>query len=173
MSSLGKQPDLVLTICTYRAYFSLPGTHPFSGGYEAVLDPYRIELINAAAVQTPASVSQKNLHGQSTRRPYRLPPVACDARARQGSGPRPHIPHPLRQLLHQSDGKTALKVGRRDICEPRRRVLQDRALGGVGPHVPSLRLGRLCAKRRRHRQVSLRRREHHAVGTLWCGRRGG
>ena len=46
-------------ICTYREYFSLPETHPFSGSYEAVLEPYRIDPMNAAATQTPASVSQK------------------------------------------------------------------------------------------------------------------
>ena len=59
MSGLGGQPDLAPTICTYRAYFSLPETDPFSGGYEAVLDPYRIDPMNAAATQTPASVSQQ------------------------------------------------------------------------------------------------------------------
>ena len=59
MASLGGQLDLVPKIFTYRAYFSLPETDPFSGGYEAVLDPYRIDLMNADAAQTPASVSQQ------------------------------------------------------------------------------------------------------------------
>ena len=59
MAGLGGQPNLAPTICTYRAYFSLPETDPFSGGYEAVLDPYRIDPMNAAATQTPASVSQQ------------------------------------------------------------------------------------------------------------------
>ena len=58
MSSLGGSPDLVPTICTYCAYFSSPETDPFSGGYEAVLEPYRIDPMNAAAYKTPARVSQ-------------------------------------------------------------------------------------------------------------------
>ena len=56
MAGLDGQPDLAATICTYRAYFSLPETDPFSGSYEAMLDPYRIDPMNA---QTPASVSQQ------------------------------------------------------------------------------------------------------------------
>ena len=59
MAGLDRQPDLEPTICTYRAYFSLPETDPFPGDYEAVLDPYWIDPINAAAAQTPASVSQQ------------------------------------------------------------------------------------------------------------------
>ena len=58
MAGFGGPPNLVPTICTYRAYFSSPETDPFSGGYVAVLEPYRIETMNAAATQTPASVSQ-------------------------------------------------------------------------------------------------------------------
>ena len=59
MSRLGGQPGLASTICTHRAYFSRPETDPFSGNYEAVLDPYRVNLMNAAAALTPASVSQQ------------------------------------------------------------------------------------------------------------------
>ena len=59
MAGLGGLPDLVPTICTYRAYFSFPETDPFSGNYEVVLEPYLIDPMNAAAVQTPASVSQQ------------------------------------------------------------------------------------------------------------------
>ena len=59
MTGLGGPPDLVPIICTYRAYFSSPETDPISGGYEAVLDPYRIYPMNAAAAQTPDSVSQQ------------------------------------------------------------------------------------------------------------------
>ena len=59
MAGLGGEPYLAPMICTYHEYFSLPETHPFSGSYEAVLEPYRIDPMNAAATQTPASVSQK------------------------------------------------------------------------------------------------------------------
>ena len=58
MAGLGVQPDLAPTICMYRAYFSRPETDPFSGNYEAVLDPYWVDPMNAAAALTPASVSQ-------------------------------------------------------------------------------------------------------------------
>ena len=64
MAGLGGQPDLDPTIFTYRAYFSRPETDPFSGNYEAVLDPYRVEPMNAAAALTPARVSQK-IYGAS------------------------------------------------------------------------------------------------------------
>ena len=46
-------------MCTYRAYFSSPETDPFSGDYQAVLELYFIDPMNAAAAQTPASVSQQ------------------------------------------------------------------------------------------------------------------
>ena len=59
MDGLCGPPDLVPTICTYRSYFSSPETDPFSGGYEAVLEPYRIDPMNAASAQTPASISQQ------------------------------------------------------------------------------------------------------------------
>ena len=59
MAGLGGQPDLAPTICTYRAYFSRPETDLFPGNYEAVLDPYRVDPMNAAAALTPASVSQQ------------------------------------------------------------------------------------------------------------------
>ena len=59
MAGLGGPPDLVPTICTYRAYLSSPETYPFSGGYEAVLDPYMIHPMNAVATKTLASVSQQ------------------------------------------------------------------------------------------------------------------
>ena len=59
MAGLGGQPDLAPTICTYRAYFSRPETDLFSGSYEAVLGPYRVDPMNAAATFTPASVSQQ------------------------------------------------------------------------------------------------------------------
>ena len=59
MAGLGGQPDLAPIICTYYAYFSLPETDPFPGNYEAVLDPYRIDPMNAGVALTPASVSQQ------------------------------------------------------------------------------------------------------------------
>ena len=46
-------------ICMYRAYFSSPETDPFSGDYWAVLQPYLINPMNAAAAHTPASMSQQ------------------------------------------------------------------------------------------------------------------
>ena len=59
MADLDGHPDLAPTICTYRTYFSCPETDPFSGDYEAGLDPYRIDPMNAAAALAPASVSQQ------------------------------------------------------------------------------------------------------------------
>ena len=59
MAGLGGQPDLAPKISTYRAYFSRPETDMFSGDYEAVLDPYRIDPMNASAALTTASVSQQ------------------------------------------------------------------------------------------------------------------
>ena len=59
MAGLGGPPDLVPTICTYRAYLSSPETDPFSSDYEAVLEPCFIDPMNVAAAQTPASVSQQ------------------------------------------------------------------------------------------------------------------
>ena len=59
MAGLEDPPNSVPTICTYRAYFSTPETDPFSGGYESVLEPYRIDPTNAVTTQTPASVSQQ------------------------------------------------------------------------------------------------------------------
>ena len=59
MAGLGSPPNMVPTICTYRAYFSSPDTDPFSSDYEAVLEPYLIDPMNAAAAQTPASISQQ------------------------------------------------------------------------------------------------------------------
>ena len=57
MAGLIGQPDLEPPICTYRAYFSRPKTDPFSGNYAAVLDPYRVDRLNAANAPTPASVA--------------------------------------------------------------------------------------------------------------------
>ena len=59
MAGLGDPAVLVPTICTYRAYFYSPETDPFSGDYETFLEPYIIDPMNAAAAQTPASVSQQ------------------------------------------------------------------------------------------------------------------
>ena len=59
MAGLGGHSDLAPTIYMYREYFSCPETDPFPGNYEAVLDPYWIDLMNAAAALTPASVSQQ------------------------------------------------------------------------------------------------------------------
>ena len=59
MAGLIVQPDLKPPICTYFAYFSRPETDPLSGDYTAVLDPYCVDPMNAAAVPTPASVSQQ------------------------------------------------------------------------------------------------------------------
>ena len=58
MARIGGPPVLVPTICTYRAYFSFPETDSFSSDYNAVLEPYLIDPMNAAAAQTPASVSE-------------------------------------------------------------------------------------------------------------------
>ena len=59
VAGLDGLPVLVPTICTYRAYFSSLETDPFSGVYKAVLDPYLIDPMNAAAAQMLASVSQQ------------------------------------------------------------------------------------------------------------------
>ena len=57
MASLGSHPDLAPIICTYLAYLSRPETAPFSGDYEAVLDPYRVDPMNTSAALTPDIVS--------------------------------------------------------------------------------------------------------------------
>ena len=59
MAGLDGPLVLVPTISTYRTYFSSPYTHPFSGEYQAVLEPYPVNLMNAGAAQTPASVYQQ------------------------------------------------------------------------------------------------------------------
>ena len=59
VASFGGPPVLFPTTCMYHAYLSSSETDPFSGNYEAVLEPYLIDTMNAAAAQTPASVSQK------------------------------------------------------------------------------------------------------------------
>ena len=59
MAGLIVQPDLAPPIRAYRAYFSRPETDPFSGNYTAVLYPYRVDPMNAAAAPTPASVAQQ------------------------------------------------------------------------------------------------------------------
>ena len=59
MAALGGTPVLVNKIFTYRTYFSSPETDPFYGDYEAVLEPYLIDPMNAAAAQTPVSVSRQ------------------------------------------------------------------------------------------------------------------
>ena len=70
MAGLLGQPDLAPPIRTYRAYFSRPETDPFGGNYAAVLDPYRVDPLNAAAAPTPASVAQQiyaaSQHGDPT-----------------------------------------------------------------------------------------------------------
>ena len=58
MAGLGGPPNLVPAIFTYCAFFSSPETDPFSGSYEAVLEPSRIYPMNADAAQTTGSVSQ-------------------------------------------------------------------------------------------------------------------
>ena len=57
MAGLIGQPDLAPPIRTYRANFSRPKTDPFSGDYTAVLDPYRVDPLNAPTATTPASVA--------------------------------------------------------------------------------------------------------------------
>ena len=59
MAGLLGQPDLAPPIRTYRAYFSRPETDPYGGDYPAVVDPYRVDPLNATAVPTPASVTQQ------------------------------------------------------------------------------------------------------------------
>ena len=56
MAGLIGQPDLAPSICMYPVYFPRPETDPFSGDYTSVLDPYRVDPMNAAAAPTPASV---------------------------------------------------------------------------------------------------------------------
>ena len=58
MAGLLDQPDLAPPIRMYRAYFSKPETDPFGGDYAAVLDPYRVDPLNAASALTQASVTQ-------------------------------------------------------------------------------------------------------------------
>ena len=58
MAGLRKPPNLVPIICMYRAYLYSPETDQFFSGYEAVLEPYLIDPMNAATTQTLASVSQ-------------------------------------------------------------------------------------------------------------------
>ena len=58
MADLIGQPDLAPPIRTYCAYFSRPETDPFGGDYAAVLEPYQVDPLNAAAAPTPASVAQ-------------------------------------------------------------------------------------------------------------------
>ena len=59
MAGLIGQPDLAPPIHTYQAYFSRPENNPFGGDYAAVLEPYRVDPLNAAAALTPASVAQQ------------------------------------------------------------------------------------------------------------------
>ena len=59
MAGLVVQPDLAPPICMYRAYFPRPETDPFSGDYAAVLEPYHMDPLNAAAAPTPARVAQQ------------------------------------------------------------------------------------------------------------------
>ena len=59
MAGLLGQPDLAPLIRMYRAYFPKPETDPFDGDYAAVLDPYQVDPLNAAAAPTPASVTQQ------------------------------------------------------------------------------------------------------------------
>ena len=155
MASLGGGTNLVPTICTYCAYFSSPETDPFPSGYEAVLYPYSIYPMDAAAKQTLVSVYQ-HIYSKPERITHRLSPVARNTRARQGSGTRPYIFTSLHHLLHKSDETTAMHVGRWNVRKPQTRVLRHRDLGGVGPHVTLPRPGRLYDERRSHRHISLR-----------------
>ena len=59
MAGLIGQPNLAPPIFTYRAYFSRLNTDTFSGNYTAVLDPYLVDPLNAAAAPTPASMAQQ------------------------------------------------------------------------------------------------------------------
>ena len=59
MATLKGHPDLAPLICTYRAYFSRPETHPFGSNYAVVLEPYRVDPLNAAAAPTPTSVTEQ------------------------------------------------------------------------------------------------------------------
>ena len=58
MAGLLGQLDLAPPIRTYRAYLFRLDMDPFGGDYAAVLDPYRVDPLNAAAAPTPASVAQ-------------------------------------------------------------------------------------------------------------------
>ena len=75
MTRLGGQLDLAPTICMYRTYFSRPETDPFSGDYEAVLYPYRIDPMNAAA----APLLRPAYCNKSTKPAIKetLPPSSC------------------------------------------------------------------------------------------------
>ena len=89
MAGLGGQPELAPKICTYRAYFSLPETDPFSGDYEAVLDPY---WVNPIWVQNGLVVSGKLVclwAGEiRTVRANRRRQIRLAAKAGHGEGPR-------------------------------------------------------------------------------------
>ena len=59
MAGLKGQLYLVPPIRTYCAYFPRPETDPFGGDYDAVLEPYCVDPLNAAAAPTLASVAQQ------------------------------------------------------------------------------------------------------------------
>ena len=58
MAGLIGHPYLAPPIRTYRAYFPWTETDPFGGDYAAVLEPYRVDPLNAADAPTPTSVAQ-------------------------------------------------------------------------------------------------------------------
>ena len=94
MASLIGQPDLAPPICTYCAYFSCPKTDLFSGDYTAVLDPYRVDPLNAATAPKPASVAQ-----QIFAAIQQGDPTVFLAWSHGGSGPRPRLSSTLIQIL--------------------------------------------------------------------------
>ena len=59
MAGLLGQTHLAPLIRTYRAYFSKPETDPFGGDYAVILDPYRVDPLNAADAPTPAIITQQ------------------------------------------------------------------------------------------------------------------
>ena len=173
MAGLGSQPDLAPTICTHRAYFSLPETDPFSGGYEAVLDRYSIDPMNVVAAQTPASVSQKIYTASQQGDPtasllwHKTPGISKDQ-------------DPGRISLLHSVSYYASRMGRlpckwdNGTFANRRDVSYDTALLEMwDPTYLHLSLAVHVPSAAAIDKISLWRREHHTSRTLRRGRRGG
>ena len=138
MAGLGGPHILMPTISTYRAYFSSPETNPFSGEYQVVLEPYLIDPMNAAAAQTPESVSQQIYAASQQVYPiafllWYAPPGLSEDR---DSG----CVLLLHSISHYASrmGRPASKWDDRTFRKTGRFLLMYRTLGGVVPHLPPL-----------------------------------